>query len=316
MKFLKDLRVVLAIILVIVLIAFVLTVVFLNKGKTTAIAAKDEEIAGLQSQLSAIGDMSTVYVLANDVTVGKEVTESDFTTVDIPAQAAGNVLTSLDGIVSEDRSIVKYFKIDMPAGTIVTKEDMLDRVLQNDERLFDVVTDSNPVGLEVGSYVDVRIQLPTGADYIAIPHKRVEQLNSGTLKLILNEEEIHAYNSMLIDWILYGANIYAVQYVEGGLQATAETYYPISQTVVSIAAKDPNLLTAIKQDMLVRRAALDGDLDALGMTLTDKDIENLNKTIEKGRENIRSAISEAQKQVDKEKAEYEKQKAKEAEANN
>lgn len=316
MKFLKDLRVVLAIILVIVLIAFVLTVVFLNKGKTTAIAAKDEEIAGLQSQLSAIGDMSTVYVLANDVTVGKEVTENDFTTVDIPAQAAGNVLTSLDGIVSEDRSIVKYFKIDMPAGTIVTKEDMLDRVLQNDERLFDVVTDSNPVGLEVGSYVDVRIQLPTGADYIAIPHKRVEQLNSGTLKLILNEEEIHAYNSMLIDWILYGANIYAVQYVEGGLQATAETYYPISQTVVSIAAKDPNLLTAIKQDMLVRRAALDGDLDALGMTLTDKDIENLNKTIEKGRENIRSAISEAQKQVDKEKAEYEKQKAKEAEANN
>lgn len=316
MKFLKDLRVVLAIILVIVLIAFVLTVVFLNKGKTTAIAAKDEEIAGLQSQLSAIGDMSTVYVLANDVTVGKEVTESDFTTVDIPAQAAGNVLTSLDGIVSEDRSIVKYFKIDMPAGTIVTKEDLLDRVLQNDERLFDVVTDSNPVGLEVGSYVDVRIQLPTGADYIAIPHKRVEQLNSGTLKLILNEEEIHTYNSMLIDWILYGANIYAVQYVEGGLQATAETFYPISQTVVSIAAKDPNLLTAIKQDMLVRRAALDGDLAAVGMTLTDKDIENLNKTVEKGRENIRSAISAAQKQVDAEKAEYEKQKAKEAEANN
>ena len=314
MRFLKDLRVILAILLVISLIGLVLTVMMLNKGKEEALAGKDEEIANLQSQLSTIGDMTDVYALAVDVTSGKQAVESDFVTVSIPTAAAGNTITSLGSLISDDNSGAKYYKMDMLAGTILTADMLSDRIIMADERLFDVVTDQNPVGIQAGKYVDIRIQLPTGADYIAIPHKRIEQINSGTLKLILNEEEIHAYNSMLIDWILYGANIYAVEYVEGGVQNGAESFYPISQTVVQIAMKDPNLLTAIKQDILVRRANLEGDLDALGIRLSEKDIEAMNQTISKGRENVTKAIADAQTQVDKEKAEYEKKKAQEAAA--
>lgn len=312
MKFLKDLRVILGIILAITLIAFALTVILLNKNKTAELAAKDMEIAGLQSQLSSIGSMTTVYALATDVTTGKEVTENDFVTVDIPASAASNVVTSLSDIFPEGNLNKMYYKLDLAAGTIISKEDIYERVLTDDLRLFDVVVDSNPVGVEAGMYVDIRIQLPTGADYIAIPHKRIEQLNTGVLKLILNEEEIHIYNSMLIDWMLYGAKLYAVQYVEGGLQNGAESYYPYSQTVANIASKDPNLLTAIKQDMLARRAVLDNDLANAGFALSEKDLENLSKTIEKGRQSVQEAIIESQKQVEKEKAEYEKAQAKAA----
>ena len=313
MRYLKDLRVILALVLVITLIGAGLGFYFVTKGHKTVIAEKDATIQNLNAQISNVEVTVPVAILATDVVRGKIVEEADITYVEIPESAAGLCLRDFSEIQPSVQGETIYYKSDLSAGSFLTKDCFYSEVLTSDLRYYDVVTHQNPIGLEADTYVDIRIQLPMGDDYVGLSHKRIIQLNSGVLKLILNEEEIHIYNSMLVDSMLYpGTQIYAVEYVEGGIQDAAIAFYPISSTIYSVAESDPNLLSAIQQDIQLRRQAMEGKLDSANMGLSEKDAENLNKILSGGRESILKVLSASQKQVDKEKAEYAKQQAKEA----
>ena len=313
MRYLKDLRVILAIVLVITLIGAGLGFYFVTKSHKAAIAEKDGQIQNLNAQISNVEITVPVAILATDVVKGKMVEEADITYVEIPESAAALCVRDFSEIHPTVQGETIYYKSDLSAGTFLTADCFYSEVLTSDLRYYDIVTHQNPIGLEADSYVDVRIQLPMGDDYVGLAHKRVIQLNSGVLKLILNEEEIHIYNSMLVDSIIYpGTQIYAVEYVEGGIQDAAISYYPISSTIYSVAEGDPNLLSAIQQDIQLRRQSMEGKLQAGGIGLSEKDMENINGVISKGRENVLKVMSASQKQVDKEKEEYAKQKAKEA----
>lgn len=313
MRYLKDLRVILAIVLVITLVGAGLGFYFVTSNNKKVIADKDSQIQNLSAQISNIELTVPVAILATDVVRGKIVEEADITYVEIPESAAALCMKDFSEIQPSVQGETIYYKSDLSAGTFLTNDCFYSEVLTSDLRYYDVVTHQNPIGLEADTYVDIRIQLPMGDDYVGLAHKRVIQLNSGVLKLILNEEEIHIYNSMLVDSILYpGTQIYAVEYVEGGIQDAAISYYPISSTVYSVAEGDPNLLSAIQQDIQLRRQSMEGKLATSGMGLSEKDMEELNKVISKGRENVLKVMTASQKQVDKEKEEYAKQKAKEA----
>lgn len=312
MRYLKDLRVILALVLVVTLIGAGLGFYFVTKSHKTALMEKDTQIQNLNAQISNVEITVPVAILATDVVKGKIVEEADITYVEIPESAATLCMRDFSEITPTQGETI-YYKSDLSAGTFLTKDCFYNEVLTSDLRYYDIVTHQNPIGLEADSYVDIRIQLPMGDDYVGLAHKRVIQLNSGVLKLILNEEEIHIYNSMLVDSMLYpGTQIYAVEYVEGGIQDAAISFYPISSTIYSVAESDPNLLSAIQQDIQFRRQSMEGKLALSGMGLSEKDMEELNKVISKGRENVLKVMSASQKQVDKEKEEYARQKALEA----
>lgn len=305
MNKLKDLRVILVIILVISWIAAGFLFYYFKTTSDAQLSNKDVEIAELQNSLTQIGELVPAYIVNADVPSGKKVEEADLQLIEVPVSMSTNLISDIDEIVG------KYYKLGMTSGSVITVDCLYAEQLTDDLRLFDIVTHTNPIGLKAGSFVDIRIQMPMGEDYVAISHRKVIEINSGVIKVAVTENDIHTYNSMLVDSILYpGTQIYAVEYLEGGIQKPAEAYYPAATNILAIAQKDPNLLSAIKEDMLVRRGILETSLTAAGVGLSEKDQEELTKVISKGKENILKSISESQKELDKARAEFEKQQAK------
>ena len=297
---LKDVRLWLGVLLGITILGSGLGFTVMNKNHKGVVEQKDNEIVALQSELDRIGQLTTVYRLRADVNSGKKIEETDLEGVEVPVSVATNMITNLDDVIGNT------YKLDISASSILSNDMVSDLVITDDMRYLDVVTHYNPIGIEPDSYVDIRISMPMGEDYIAMSHKKVEQINSGIMKLIVTEEDIMTYNSMLVDALLYqGTQIYAVEYVEGGIQESAETFYPMSKQAIAIAQKNPNLMTAIKEDILARRDVLEtGSQDTL---VEDKD---LTKTLEKGREQVLKSINNSQKEVDKQREEFEKQQEK------
>lgn len=257
---------------------------------TTEIAAKDAQIEQLKSTVESVGELVDVFVVRSNVKVGKIIEETDLQRVDTPVSMAGTAITVLDDALG------KYYKLDIAKGSILTSDMIMDDKLDDSMRLYDIVTDENPIGIKPGTYVDIRISMPYGEDFIAMSHKRVHSVTGGVLKLAVNENDIHSYNSMLVDKILYkGTRIYAVEYVEPGVQTSATNYYPISSNVLAIAEKDPNLLEAVRQDMIARRTQVETSLNTL---LTPE----LADIIEQGKKEITAAMTDSQKQFEQQEA--------------
>jgi hypothetical protein len=192
-------------------------------------------------------DTTVVYVVAVDVPYGKRIEEADLTPVVVPAQYAF-------GAISDPAEVVgQYYKINLSAGALITLDAVMQFVEDDDHRSLDVICDYIPIGLEVNGYVDIRVSLPMGEDYVALSHKRVVGIFGTTLKLIMDEFDIATYNSILTDCALYDAQVYATMYTNPGSQAAAAEFYPISPAVLRTALGDPNIEYYINYEDIVSR---------------------------------------------------------------
>lgn len=297
MSKLKDLRVILVILLVISWAGAGLGGYFYHTEKTKQLALKDEEILAMNTTLDQIGELVTAYAVSSDVVTGKKIDESDLTPIDVPISMVTNLALDPEEIIG------KYFKTGLTAGTALSSDMVYADEITDDQRLLDVVVHNIPVGLKEGSFVDVRITLPKGEDFVAMAHKKVHTISGGVLKLVVTEKDIHTYNSMLIDSLIYpGTTLYAIEYLEGGIQSGADTYYPLSSNVLAIAQKDPNLLEAIKSDIVHRRDSLETGLVAI-------EDEELTRTLERGREKHQESITDAEREFERRMEKLAEQKA-------
>lgn len=113
-----------------------------------------------------------------------------------------------------------------------------------------------PSTLQSEETVDIRLQLPTGENYIVLSKKRVtipmlgETLAPETIKIRLNEAELLTMSSAIVDaYKLTGSKLYAVKYVEPGLQQTATvTYTPSRETITQIQT-DPNVVQTAREEL-------------------------------------------------------------------
>ena len=305
---LKDTKIILALLLVVSWIVAGLTCYFIYSSKDKQITELKEEVATLQKTMTDMGDLVPAYVLQDSVEMGEKVEDKDFTEVQVPSTLATGMIQDITEFEG------KNYRMDLKGGTALTQDDLFTDKITDDMRLLDVVLNTIPVGLKPNTYVDIRMTMPDGKDYIAISHKQVKDINSGVLKVAVNEHDIHTYNSMLIDSLMYvGSQMYAVEYVEGGIQKASDTYYPLSKKIATLANKDPNLLTAIKADILKKRKDLEGNLTSVtdGENITQIEIDTI---LEGGREKFRDAYNEASIDYNI-KEEREEEKAREAEIN-
>lgn len=177
------------------------------------------------------GDVKTVYVLNKTVKSGEIITSSNviakaMSIEDIPVDA-----------VSISQDVVA--KIDLTAGTILTTG-MLDlpgdATVTNDlrEQEYNMIT--LPTNLSVGDFIDIRLQLPNGGDYIVISKKKVANCNNTTLWLKMNEEEILTMSNAIIEYyIMAGSKLYATKYTDPGMQTVSiPTYCPNSEVIALI----------------------------------------------------------------------------------
>lgn len=281
----------------------------INKYKAT-IDTQNQQISNLESSLTEIGPLITGYVVTRDVRPGERITEENIDEllyeVSVPEkltlQLVGDNDEGVEDTVIQSKSELMnmYFKIGLREGTVITLEDVIAEDIEDSWRYYDLILDDSPVGIQAGDYVDIRISFPFGEDFIAISHKKIEEINTGVLKLILDEQEILTYNSMLLDKALYGGvNIYAVEYVDGGAQNKAENFYPIQVSLSEISHMDPNILEDVKQEMILKRQVLD---NAIGGTIdekTEKELSKIQSNIEKNRSNVTKDLAAAQKALDK-----------------
>lgn len=197
------------------------------------------------------------YVAASDIEPGQELL-SEYV---IQEKVQTSVIEGIDDsyiyypdLVAEGdgESLVYKTKIKIAAGTIITK-DMLytdEDAVTKDQRIQEYNMISLPSQLLDGSYIDIRLRLASGQDYVVLSKKKVEQANSTTIWLKVDETEILTMNNAIIEaWMLTGSKLYAIEYIEPGLQEKAVSTFPISGETLELIRTNPNVLEQARKEL-------------------------------------------------------------------
>ncbi|MDN8593246.1 SAF domain-containing protein [Paenibacillus sp. 11B] len=196
----------------------------------------EQELAQTQQVLKE--DMIKVEVVTRNISSGEPIQESDLETRLMPRNAVSEEM-----VLSKELIRGKVAKVELPTNTPVTstviyEDEITSRDLRSQEfRLMEL-----PSKLQKSDYVDVRIKFPSGQDYIILSKKRVEDLIDGTVWYHMNEKEILNISGAIVDAYIQDATIYALSYVEPGIQEKAITTYPANKAVQDLIDSDPNIV--------------------------------------------------------------------------
>lgn len=225
------------------------------------------KIKGLNEAKEAIEALQKeVYVASADLESGQEVTLDDFKmgTVQtvVPKETMleiddfefkdkdGNIITKVDdeGNELEKKMVVK---IDIPAGTIITKDMLQDSedLLDNSQRIQEFNMIQLPSQLKNGEYIDVRVTYPNGQDFIVLSKKQVIGTSETSVWLKLDELELSLMNNAIVEsYSTVGTKLYAIEYIEPGMQKEATPTYVASSDVMNLINRNPNIVEDIKNE--------------------------------------------------------------------
>lgn len=214
---------------------------------------------------------ATVYVVDNTVKSGgvlkgnisyqtittDTVPTNAVTAVDLAQYVIGDEATNLT--IGDYLSDEVISKINLEPGTILTTdmigckdgafiyEENGEIKVNSGVRLEEYNMIALPTKLEVGDYIDVRLQLPTGETFIVVSKKYVEDTDATTVWLKMAEEEILAMNNAIVEaYTMTGSKLYANIYVEGGYQGKADVTYVPSEAVIKLINGDGNIINTAR----------------------------------------------------------------------
>lgn len=178
-------------------------------------------------------------------------------------------------------------KIDMNANTILTPG----MIARSNEIITADIREQQynmlvlPQNLEVDNYIDIRIMLPNGQDYIVVSKKRVKNANAETIWIDMSEAEILLMSNAIVEnYVTTGSKLYATIYVEPGNQTQAQLTYIPSYEVTTLIQKDSNIINKAK-DELVNRYLNNADIRG--------QIQNqLNQHSDEAQSNIETKVQE------------------------
>lgn len=142
-------------------------------------------------------------------------------------------------------------KVNMRKNTVITTEllSKIDNALQDDIRKQEYNMFILPMDLVTGDYVDIRLQLPSGQDFIVVSKKEVEVPNiagvdsEDTIWVDLSEDEILHMSCAIIEaYQINGAKLYVTKYTEPGMQIAATPTYPLNERTTTLLRNDPNIV--------------------------------------------------------------------------
>ncbi len=198
----------------------------------------------------------SVYALSTDVKSGDTIDSTKLIKVTTDSSAAPQNAIGLG-------SITEYTvaKIDLKRGTIIT-ESMVNEsneTVSNDLRLqeYNMISLSSQISSD--DYIDIRLRMPSGLDYIVVSKKKIEipivdgieSLNTIWLKLT-EDETLTMSNAIVEAYKMDGALLYTTKYVEPGMQEQATPTYVPSAEVVNLVTQNPNVINEAKTAMYNR----------------------------------------------------------------
>ena len=158
-------------------------------------------------------------------------------------------------------------KLDMKKNTVVTPNmvQQTDNIVSNDVRVEEYNVVSLPVDLTDGDYVDIRLMLPNGQNYIVVSKKIVEipmgaeGRLADTIRMTLREDEILAMSSAIVEAAgINGAKLYATKYKEAGIQDAAVPTYRPNDSVTALITdsngniSNPNIVSSAVEELKKR----------------------------------------------------------------
>ncbi|MBE5962303.1 MAG: hypothetical protein E7256_13140 [Lachnospiraceae bacterium] len=240
-----------------------------------------------------------VYIAKDAIRAGTIITEEYFEEVYAYAGMENEYYIS-------DDDMGKVLLLDIPQGTQVLKSMVSEQLEAKGMR----EVESDVIGLNNnlvdGDYVDIRLALPNGEDYIVLAKKSVhdlkrdestEQLN-GVCYLWLNEEEILYLSASIVDAYLYqGAILYTTRYIEPSIQEASLVTYVPSLASIELISQDENILTKAKSEVK----------ENLRKSLENRLAEYLNKNVSEIVWSVDSSRLEEEAQSDKENRQQEQE---------
>lgn len=231
----------------------------------------------------AQANTTVAYVLNKNVKSGMSVTMDDLEMV----SAIKDVIPT-DAILEEEITEKTIAKVDLAQGLVLSKS----MVQESDEKITADLREQQynmvvlPQFLEVDNYIDIRLMLPNGQDYIVVSKKRVKEMTEDTIWIDLYEQEILVMSNAIVEaYKMKGSKLYASIYVEPGNQANATPTYVPSAAVINLMNSDNNILNEAKQELAARYSGL--------MPRRDADINSqLNAVGENAQSNLESGIEE------------------------
>ena len=200
--------------------------------------------------------MKSVVILTQEVKSGDNIDASMLKTVEVDATAVPS-----DAIAIASLGEKNIAKIALKPGTILSADMLyIDATpTQNDTRKEEYNMIILPTTLEDGEYVDIRLEMPNGLNYIVVSKKQVTipyiggSQSPDIIELELNEDEILTLSSAIVEaWQLKGSRIYATRYVEAGIQAAATPTYSMPREVVQLILSNPNVVDQAKNALNAR----------------------------------------------------------------
>lgn len=212
------------------------------------------QLTTLQKQIEA-NKLATkkIYVLSTNVKSGETITSSML----IQKEALQDVIPT-DYIGIEDITVDTIAKLDLTKGTVlsnnlITKsnEKVTDDLREQEYNMLDL-----PQQLEVGAYVDIRLRLPNGQDYIVVSKKCVNNVSEDTIWINMYEEETVAMSNAIVEaYKMTGSRLYATTYVEPGNQGNATPTYVPSNEVINLINADKNITNEARNGLAERYKA-------------------------------------------------------------
>lgn len=229
-----------------------------NESRTALIDQYEIEIEQIRDDYNR----ATIFGWSTNrlITAGHEIKETDLKAVELPVDSVPE-----DYIKMKADVIGKIAKISINPNTLLTETLVfVDEATPDDLRYRDMGFIKLPASLSKNDVVDVRIQFPTGQDYILLAKKKIQSYESGVVTMTIGAAEILSLSSAIVDAYLHKASIYAILYVEPNLQSKAIPTYPPNQAVLDLIKRDPNILNQAEQALQASsRASLDTDLSIL-----------------------------------------------------
>lgn len=248
-----------------------------------------------QEKKAQEADMKKVYVASANIKSGETVSYDKLKQVSVSSSVIP------DNVLSVELTENTIAKIDLNKGTIVTNN----MVQESDDKTTSDLRKQEynmvilPSQIQSGDYIDIRLRLSNGVDYIVASKKKVEiptidgVESANTISVNMNETETMVMANAIIEaYIDKGSLLYVTTYVEPGMQTSVIPTYVPSGTVQNAINANPNieqeaknaLFARYNQNAGTRTNVIDGTLAQYAQDRVDNIEEGVQEQITKAQE--------------------------------
>ena len=251
-----------------------------------------------EAENDRLARQKNAYIVSETISSGNSVDSSMLKATKIDTSAVPTDAVNLGDITENTIA-----KIDISKGTIITsamiteKENAVTDSLRIQE--YNMLKIASQI--QTGDFIDVRLRLADGQDYIVVSKKKVEipQIDGSdslnTIWIKLTEEETIAMSNAIVEaYQMSGSVLYTTKYVEPGMQGEAiPTYVPSAEVQSLMRNNDSNIVDTAKMALLTRYNTNASVRDNINNAKNSIDSDDVASNVSSG---VKQEISTAQEQ--------------------